>query len=113
MTKATIEKLLDALEVFIPSPMCRDCADHDGECPNSRTSERPCDPDEARGWAAMVRDEAQRELTPLREVSEREQKAKAAYIKHVDSSGIHCNRFPSWGELSLASRQEWFEKVAE
>ena len=61
----------------------------------------------------MVRDEAQRELTPLPEVSDRERKAKAAYTKYVDSSGIHCNRFPSWEELSLVSRQEWFEKVAE
>lgn len=46
------------------------------------------------------------------EMEERERKAKAEYNKYVDNSGIHCNRFPSWEELSLSSRQEWFEKVS-
>lgn len=48
-------KAIDALDVFFPSPMCRDCADNDGTCPSF--SGRPCDPEDAKKWARQVRDQ--------------------------------------------------------
>lgn len=58
-----LKEALDALELFIPSPMCRDCADENGTCPNSRSEARPCDPHEAAEWARGVRDRASVALT--------------------------------------------------
>lgn len=39
--------------------------------------------------------------------------AKKLYNEHVDNSGIHCDRFPSWEELSHKSRSEWITKASE
>lgn len=54
---------------------------------------------------------AQAELDALRKDAERlrELLAESIYKSHVDTSGIHCNRFPSWRELSADCRKEWFD----
>lgn len=36
-----------------------------------------------------------------------ENEARRLYIAHVDGAGIHCNRFPSWGEMSDDSKKRW------
>jgi hypothetical protein len=36
----------------------------------------------------------------------------AAYSAHVESAGIHSNRFPSWGELMESERDEWIKRAA-
>jgi hypothetical protein len=43
--------------------------------------------------------------------AENEAKARAAYVKHCDDSGIHPNRFPSWEELPESSKDTWRGKV--
>ena len=34
------------------------------------------------------------------------------YSRWVDEQGIHCNRFPSWGELDQSDRDGWVRKAA-
>lgn len=58
----TVEELIDALNLFVPSPRCRDCADSNGACPNSLSGKAPCDPAFYHGWAQSVRDRATRKL---------------------------------------------------
>jgi hypothetical protein len=42
-----------------------------------------------------------------------EARAKSLYAKHVDSTGIHCNRFPGWGELTDSDKREWRTAAAD
>lgn len=42
-------------------------------------------------------------------MSSREDRAIKKYYDHINNSGIHCNRFPGWGEMSQAEREEWME----
>lgn len=37
--------------------------------------------------------------------------AKRMYNASTDSDTIHCNRFPSWAELSEKTRKEWYAKA--
>ena len=39
--------------------------------------------------------------------------AMRMYGKWTDNQGIHCNRFPSWSELSEANRGEWMKKAQQ
>lgn len=44
------------------------------------------------------------------------EKAKSAYYQYIDDGDdgtIHCNRYPSWEELSLATQATWILKVLE
>jgi hypothetical protein len=43
--------------------------------------------------------------------AEIEAKARAAYIKDCDESGINPNRLPNWEELPEERREEWRGKV--
>lgn len=47
------------------------------------------------------------EMTP----QDMELAGRNAYIEHIDSSGIHSNRFPSWGELVASEREAWISKA--
>lgn len=38
--------------------------------------------------------------------------AKAMYCEYVNNADIHCNRFPSWEELSEAGKSEWRKSAA-
>jgi len=40
-------------------------------------------------------------------MSTREERAIKKYYDHVNNSGMHCNRFPGWGEMSDAEREKW------
>lgn len=46
------------------------------------------------------------------DASEREIAARRLYLKWIDKQGIHCNRFPSWDELSGEVRDEWRDKAS-
>lgn len=37
--------------------------------------------------------------------------ARVLYGRWTDNQGIHCNRFPSWRELSDDNRAEWIAKA--
>jgi hypothetical protein len=39
--------------------------------------------------------------------------ARKMYTASTDNQDIHCNRFPSWEELTHESRITWFEKAKE
>lgn len=42
------------------------------------------------------------------------EKAKRLYSEYSGNHPtIHCNRFPSWDELSQAERDKWYAKVAQ
>lgn len=86
--REALAETLDALELFIPSPLCRDCADEGGTCPNSRSEKRPCDPHEAAEWARHVRDRASAALTApsgeqWREAAAQEIEARAKNFRRV------------------------------
>lgn len=56
--RETVKTLVDALELYVPSPQCRGCADHDGQCANSLSGKKPCDPAFYQAFAQSARDRA-------------------------------------------------------
>ncbi len=44
-------------------------------------------------------------------VTEAEANARKMYSKWTDSQGSHCNRYPSYNELSDAAREDWMIKA--
>lgn len=44
-------------------------------------------------------------------LNEQEKAARRLYNRWAGNQDIHCNRFPSWEELSEKSRQEWRDKA--
>lgn len=51
-------------------------------------------------------------VLPAQETGRDEEAGRAAYNAHVESAGIHSNRFPSWGELMESDRDEWIKRAA-
>ena len=51
-----LKEAIGALQLFIPSPQCRECADNNGTCPNNFGA--PCDPDKRADYASNVRRKA-------------------------------------------------------
>jgi hypothetical protein len=39
--------------------------------------------------------------------------ARKLYVAYVDESGMHCNRFPSWNELSEAAKDGWRKQAKD
>jgi hypothetical protein len=43
--------------------------------------------------------------------AEVEKIARKLYARWTDNQGVHCNRFPSWGEISQKERGAWIERA--
>ena len=40
-----------------------------------------------------------------------ESTAKKLYYRSIDDSTVHCNRFPSWDEMSEMNKKEWRDRA--
>lgn len=48
----------------------------------------------------------------MKVTSEIKEKARQLYNQYSDNHPtIHCNRFPSWSELSKESKKDWYIKA--